>query len=265
MGIITKLRKVIVFMNVSLLIVEDNLGLSRSLNNFFSKDRTIDVVGCASNVLEAEEMVKLLNPDAILLDVIMPGSDGFNLIEKINKMDLKKAPQIIMYSSIGHDAIIKKAALMGVRYFMVKPLDMDILKSRILELFNPISDTADTRTYPQKSLDEKITNIFLTIGIPAHIKGFTYLREAIRVVYKQPDIINSITKQLYPTVAEIFNTSPSKVERAIRHAIEVAWTRGKIENINGIFGFKIYSRNDKPTNGEFIALIADRLIMDKSA
>jgi len=252
-------------MNVSILIVEDNLGLSRSLNNFFSKDKSIDVAGCASNVSEAEEMIKLLSPDAILLDVIMPGSDGFALIDKINKLNLSKPPQIIMYSSIGHDAIIKKAALMGVKYFMVKPLDMDVLKSRILELFNPMSEIADIRTYPSKSLDEKITNIFLTIGIPAHIKGFTYLREAIRVVYAQPEIINSITKQLYPKVADIFSTSPSKVERAIRHAIEVAWTRGKIENLNGIFGFKIYSRNDKPTNGEFIALIADRLIMDKTA
>ena len=113
-----------------------------------------------------------------------------------------------------------------------------------------------------KSLDEKITSVFLSVGIPAHIKGYHFLREAIRMVYYKPELISKITKELYPGIAKRFQTSASKVERAIRHAIEVAWTRGKIENINQIFGYNIYSKNDKPTNGEFIALVADKLIME---
>ena len=250
--------------HVKLIVVEDNLGLSRSIQNYFSREQGFEVAGCAGNVTEAVEMIKLILPDVILLDVIMPGADGFSLIERLNKMDIPM-PKIIMYSSIGHDAIIKKAALMGVKYFMVKPLDFDVLKARIIDMFNPIAETTDMKAYPSKSLDEKITSIFLTIGIPAHIKGFAFLREAVKQVYNNPDMINSITKQLYPSVAKAFDTSPSKVERAIRHAIEVAWTRGKIENLNSIFGFKIYSSNDKPTNGEFIALIADKLLMEKSA
>ena len=113
-----------------------------------------------------------------------------------------------------------------------------------------------------KTLDEKITSVFLVIGIPAHIKVYHYLREAIRLVYFQPELINRITKELYPGIAKRFSTSASKVERAIRHSIEVAWTRGRIENINQLFGYNIYSKNDKPTNGEFIALVADKLIME---
>ena len=147
---------------------------------------------------------------------------------------------------------------------MVKPLDMDILKARILELFNPGADSLPRMSYPQKSLDEKITSVFLTIGIPAHIKGYHYLREAVRMVFYEPDLINRITKELYPGIAKRFSTSASKVERAIRHAIEVAWTRGRIENINQIFGYNIYGKNDKPTNGEFIALVADKLIMERA-
>jgi len=109
---------------------------------------------------------------------------------------------------------------------------------------------------------KRISDIFITVGIPAHIKGYQFLREAIKLTIQQPEIINSITKHLYPDIAKEFNTSPSKVERAIRHAIEVGWSRGKIENINSIFGVKVYSHNDRPTNGEFIALIADKLLVD---
>jgi len=111
-------------------------------------------------------------------------------------------------------------------------------------------------------LNKKISDIFITVGIPAHIQGYKFLREAIKLTIKQPGIINCITKQLYPSIAKLFGTSPSKVERAIRHAIEVGWSRGKIENINNIFGVKVYGHNDRPTNGEFIALVADKMMVD---
>ena len=150
---------------------------------------------------------------------------------------------------------------------MLKPVDPETLFKRILDVLDDSYMNANQISLlssQPKTLDEKITSIFLMIGIPAHIKGYHYLREAIRMVYAEPETINRITKELYPGIAKRFNTSASKVERAIRHAIEVAWTRGKIENINQIYGFNIYGKNDKPTNGEFIALIADKLIMEDS-
>ena len=145
---------------------------------------------------------------------------------------------------------------MGASYFMIKPINAENLKSRINEILS--------NNLPQenKQLDEKISNIFISIGIPAHIKGYQFLREAVKLAVEEPEIISSITKKLYPTIAERFETSSSKVERGMRHAIEVAWNRGKIENINNIFGLKIYNRNEKPTNGELIALIADKMLMD---
>ena len=155
---------------------------------------------------------------------------------------------------------------MGADYFMIKPVDIDGLISRIGEVAKIGQQQAGAvmqRANPkQKQLEEKISNIFITVGIPAHIKGYQFLREAIKLAVKQPEIINSITKELYPRVADQFSTSPSKVERAIRHAIEVAWNRGKIENINAVFGIKVYSNNEKPTNGEFIALVADKMLIE---
>ena len=155
----------------------------------------------------------------------------------------------------------------GVDDYMIKPFDRELLYKRVLDLFG-MRELIRKNTaggIRSRSLDEQITAIFLSIGIPAHIKGYQYLREAIKLVVHSPEMINQITKRLYPGIAEIFETSPSKVERAIRHAIEVAWTRGRIENINGIFGYNIYTKNDKPTNGEFIALIADRLLLRQTA
>ena len=150
---------------------------------------------------------------------------------------------------------------------MVKPVEPETLGKRLMEMLDNEQSKGAILPYAQtpKSFDEKVTAIFLVAGIPAHIKGYHYLREGIRLVYNDPDLINRITKELYPGIAKRFDTSPSKVERAIRHAIEVAWTRGKIENLNSLFGYNIYGKNDKPTNGEFIALVADKLLMEEQS
>ena len=151
----------------------------------------------------------------------------------------------------------------GASYFLCKPIGLDIVESRIKDVFGLENSAQITKVKPRnRALEEKISNIFITVGIPAHIKGYQFLREAIKMAIFEPDIINSITKRLYPTIAERFQTTPSKVERAIRHAIEVSWNRGKIENINNIFGIKVYSANEKPTNGEFIALVADKMLLE---
>ena len=150
---------------------------------------------------------------------------------------------------------------------MAKPFNMDNLIKRLKDVSASFiaknSSFGGQKSY-SKELDEKITNIFITVGIPAHIKGYQFLREAIKMAIAEPEIINSITKQLYPNIAQKFDTSSSKVERAIRHAIEVAWNRGKIENINALFGVKVYSDNEKPTNGEFIALVADKMLLESN-
>ena len=162
-----------------------------------------------------------------------------------------------MVSSLKNDGFAQKALDLGAGYFLVKPVSAEVLTKRCLSLLE-----SKPQVSKKRSLDERLGNIFITVGIPAHIKGYQFLREAVKMAIDEPEIINAITKQLYPSIATRFDTSASKVERAIRHAIEVAWNRGKIENINEVFGLKIYTSNEKPTNGEFIALVADKLLME---
>ena len=149
---------------------------------------------------------------------------------------------------------------------MAKPYKPELVFTRLKEILTDVKQTSkinqNSNRILSRALDEKISNIFITVGIPAHIKGYQFLREAIKMAIDNPEIINSITKKLYPSIAVRFDTTPSKVERAIRHAIEVAWNRGKIENINTLFGIKVYSNNEKPTNGEFIALVADKMLLE---
>lgn len=200
--------------------------------------------------------------DLIITDLLLENIDGYELIERIKTLDYK--PKILVISSLKSDEFAIKAMEMGASYFMLKPVDKDVLIKRCKSLLlgEAYDKSAMQKIMRKKSLDERLSNIFITVGIPAHIKGYQFLREAVKMAIDEPDVINSITKQLYPSIANRFSTSASKVERAIRHAIEVAWNRGKIENINSVFGIKIYDSNDKPTNGEFIALVADKMLME---
>ena len=252
---------------IRLLIVDDNAPLAAEISAFMNAQQEIEVVGTAENAREALEMVKLVHPNAIVADLIMPQTDGFFLLEKLSGGEYGPMPKIIMLSAVSSESLYARAIALGATYYMNKPFSMDTLYQRLLDFFD--LRKLDIQKQPalvrSKSLDERITSIFLSIGIPAHIKGYQFLKEAIKLVIKKPEIINSITKQLYPSIARNFETSPSKVERAIRHAIEVAWNRGRIENLNTIFGYNTYTKNDKPTNGEFIALIADRLMLEESA
>lgn len=227
--------------------------LKENLGDNFVVDRV------EPNGIVALEQIKNSCPNIIVMDVVLSGVDGFNLIEQIN--DLKIDTKIIVLSSLSLEGFITKAISLGVSYYMIKPFNIEVLKNRILDVLNQ-HGAIKPQVIKNKNLEEKITNIFITVGIPAHIKGYQFLREAIKMAIDNPDIINSITKKLYPQIAEKFETSSSKVERAIRHAIEVAWNRGKIENINSLFGVKVYSNNEKPTNGEFIALVADKMLLE---
>lgn len=257
------------------LIAEDNEELRDSLSDFFRNDDRIEIVGTSGDGLSAIALIEELRPNVVLLDIVMPELDGFDVMARVT---LEKPPKYIIVSQLVGDAFVSKAMRLGASYYMAKPVHFDALRSRLMEFTDkgevkPIISvperteeryfSADTfKARAIRSLDEKIANIFISVGIPAHIKGYQFLREAIKMAISTPEIINCITKKLYPSIAEKFDTSASKVERAIRHAIEVAWNRGKIENINNIFGIKIYSANEKPTNGEFIALVADKMLLE---
>ena len=242
-------------MKKSIVIADDNAGLTMGLKEYFADSDKYDVVAIASNGAEALALVEKHTPDFLLLDIVMPELDGFGVLTALGI----KRPTVIMMSQLATDGFVQKALRYGASYFLAKPFNFDTLKATLDEFSSP---APVERRQVKSGLDEKIANLFISVGIPAHIKGYQFLREAIKMTVDSPEIIGSITKRLYPTIAERFATSPSKVERAIRHAIEVAWNRGKIENINQIFGIKVYSPNEKPTNGEFIALIADKMLLE---
>lgn len=253
-----------------IVVVDSNDGFCQGVKDYFWESREdLRVVASFNNLVDAVEYISDNQVDIIICDIIIPNSDGYEFITELKRLGLENEPKIIIASALTGEGFIQKAFNMGVSYYLIKPINYELLESRILEILksdnqtHPVAISNTALSKPKnKQLDEKITNIFITVGIPAHIKGYQFLREAIKMAIDSPEIINSITKKLYPSIADKFDTSASKVERAIRHAIEVAWNRGKIENINSLFGVKVYSNNEKPTNGEFIALVADKMLIE---
>lgn len=230
-----------------------------TLENYFRASDKYSVVGRSNDGAQVVKDVKLLKPDFLIMEVMLAGMDGFMVMDTLKKEMGGSLPKIIFISNLSHSGFVSKAIKEGASYFMVKPVLPENLEQRLKDLSKTKVQKEDRG---ERQLDEKISNIFISIGIPAHIKGYQFLREAVKLAVEETEIIGSITKKLYPTIAERFDTSSSKVERGMRHAIEVAWNRGKIENINSLFGLKIYNSNEKPTNGELIALIADKMIME---
>lgn len=250
---------------ISVLIADDNREYGEQLKKSLMCDSSVfAVVNTVYDGRTALDECDRLNPDVLLLNMVLPELDGFEVLQGLRNRN-RRINVIAMSLPIG-DEYVSCALRGGAKYYMVKPINFDAIKRRILELYSSTPEIAPsvTRFRLNRSVDERIANIFISVGIPAHIKGYHFLREAIKMAIERPDIINSITKRLYPDVAERFETSASKVERAIRHAIEVAWNKGKIENINSLFGIKVYSSNEKPTNGEFIALVADKMLIESA-
>ena len=266
---------------ITVVIADDNQEFSKTLATYLGNEKDMEVVGIAKDGVEAVEQIKELLPDVAILDVIMPHLDGLGVLEKINNSNIVKTPICIMLSAVGQDKITQKSIALGADYYVVKPFDIELLIKRIREIknFKPIPNNnfigreTQSRQYIEinenKSLDNleaQVTNIIHEVGVPAHIKGYQYLREAIILVINDIDVINQITKSLYPQIATKFNTTPSRVERAIRHAIEVAWGRGETDLVENIFGYTVSAAKGKPTNSEFIAMIADKLRLElKSA
>ena len=226
----------------------------------------------AADGVEALDFLSQNAVDVMLLDMIMPKMDGFGVLTQLQKRTVKQRPEVIAVTALGRDDFVRRAVSLGVSYYMIKPVEMPALLDRIHDVYAHMKQPASPAERPLVlsgtsgfTLDDKLSNLFLTLGIPAHIKGYQFLREAIKQVIEKPALIGGITKELYPAIARHFGTTASKVERAIRHAIEVAWSRGRVETLNTAFGCRVAFPDEKPTNGEFIALIADKLKLERSA
>ncbi len=243
-------------------LVQDTKEQNDKLKEFFTQDDNFEVIGDCTDGEYALAFAYNNLPDVIILELVLSGYDGLSIISKIKAMNLPI--KIVVLSSLSRDEIVKMAMDAGADYFIAKPCNYEVLKERILELNEnkkkPSAELAPSSV--NKWLDERLGTIFINVGIPPHIKGYSFLREGIKLAIMRPEIVNNITKQLYPMIAKAFDTTPSKVERAIRHAIEVAWNRGRIDNINNILGVKAFVGKEKPTNGEFIALVADKLMLE---
>lgn len=250
-------------------IADDNRELVNLLNEYIKDQDDMEVVGNAYNGQECLNIVEEKKPDVLILDIIMPHLDGLAVLEKLNETGLKGNTNIIMLTAFGQEDVTKKAVELGASYYILKPFDMDTLLNKVREISGKtrtsfIQQPKSTYQLHKPSskgfnLDASITNIIHEIGVPAHIKGYLYLREAITMVYNDIELLGSVTKVLYPDIAKKFNTTASRVERAIRHAIEVAWSRGNIESISNLFGYTVSHSKAKPTNSEFIAMVADKL------
>ena len=278
---------------ITILIADDNPDFANTLTSYIEEDNKFEIIAMARDGKQAVEMILNTEPDVVLLDVIMPHLDGIGVLEKVTAANMKKHPICIMLSAVGQEKITQRALELGAEYYAIKPFDINVLLQRIKEIklqkkqpqfinsnVNNYNINNNINSYksreikaqyieisPEKKKDEEnlealVTNVIHEVGVPAHIKGYQYLREAIMMVVNNIDIINQITKQLYPDIASKYNTTPSRVERAIRHAIEVAWGRGQAETVENIFGYTISAAKGKPTNSEFIAMIADKLRLE---
>lgn len=215
------------------------------------------IVGTANDGEQAIRQITEKKPDILVLDLMLSKQDGISVLKSLNGMDRK--PITLATSGFLTEYVANTAASLGVRYLMLKPCDMNALADRLEEIRGGESTRPIVRRMDKTSIESMVTSIIHEIGVPAHIKGYQYLREAIIIAVNDMDVINAITKVLYPQVAKTFQTTPSRVERAIRHAIEVAWDRGDLDTLQRFFGYTVSNTKGKPTNSEFIALIADKL------
>ena len=258
---------------VSVAIADDNRQTLNLLGEILEKEDGIHVVGKADNGEDAYNMIVETNPDIVLMDVIMPRLDGISVMERVrNNSQMKGTPSFIMVTAASSQDVTEDAFRLGANYYIMKPFNGETVLSHIKRIGRmQQSGRLDKRKvnayesesgYAERNLETDVTNMIHEIGVPAHIKGYQYLRDAIILSVQDMEMLNSITKILYPTIAKKHQTTPSRVERAIRHAIEVAWNRGKMDTIDELFGYTINTGKGKPTNSEFVALIADKIRLE---
>jgi two-component system, response regulator, stage 0 sporulation protein A len=260
---------------IRMCLTDDNQELVHLIEEYVSDMSDIEIVGTAFNGHDCLSMIEELQPDVLVLDIIMPHLDGLGVLEQIRQNSSINQPNIIMLTAFGQEDVTKKAVELGASYFILKPFDMDNLINNIRQVYGkktPLIQKSSRQLVTSarpvnktQNLDANITSIIHEIGVPAHIKGYMYLREAISMVYNDIELLGSITKVLYPDIAKKFKTTSSRVERAIRHAIEVAWSRGNVDSISSLFGYTVSMSKAKPTNSEFIAMVADKLRIEHKA
>lgn len=246
----------------SVILLESNAAALEQLTEALNESKEFTVVHAGDDGDVGVQQILSLKPDLVIVSMFLKGTDGCGVIRTVKKtwVDAK-----IIATGFSNDSIIERAMQDGASYYLIKPFSIQTAMERIRELMKDKPEQSKEISVSKRkpvTIEEKISEIFISIGIPPHIKGYGYLREGIKMTIEKPYIINSVTKELYPSIAKKFSTTASKVERAIRHAIEVAWNRGRIEAINAIFGARIYLGSEKPTNSEFIALVADKLILE---
>lgn len=254
---------------IRVMLADDNQSILRLLSDYLSQKQDIEVVAAISDGAAIGDEIRKHIPDVLVMDIIMPRKDGFMALEEIRKMEGVIRPKVIVLTGLARDDFILRAIRLGASYYMVKPFDMHVLYSRIVEIAGDdtaaVASVEPVNSATGENVEDQITNLFLTLGIPAHIKGYQYLREAVRMVLDDRDVINRITKELYPGIAKKFDTSASKVERAMRHAIEVAWTRGRLDTVNQMYGYKVFAKDDKPTNGELVSCVSELIRRPRNA
>jgi len=245
-----------------ILIMEANRNFANELSAYFTGEG-YEVCGVTDDGAEGLKLLEQHAPVAAVLSLSLKTLDGFTVMEEAKKENRKT--DFIVLGNFADDKIINRAIALGAKYYLMKPVSASVVGERVLEVASSDAPVAPKEKFERRrpgTVDERISNIFISIGIPPHIKGYGYLREGIKMAVQDPQVINNVTKGLYPVIGERYQTTASKVERAIRHAIEVAWNRGRVDAVNAIFGARVYIGNEKPTNSEFIALVADKLILE---
>jgi len=259
---------------IKIIIADDNRNICQMLQNYLQGQEDINIVGVAYNGLEAVELIQTKEPDLVILDLVMPHLDGLGVLEHLNARTMMKRPKTIMLTAFGQESLTHQAMTLGVDYFILKPFDLDILYKRVRSLIHdlstdePLQFSASASVTPsmttvrsEHKLVSEVTTVMHQIGIPAHVKGYQYIREAILMVVEDVSLLGAVTKELYPGIAKKYDTASSRVERGIRHAIELAWERGQKDTLKQIFGYSMNIERQKPTNSEFIAVLADKFRM----
>ena len=247
-------------MKIRVLLVDDNINIVNEMKQYFSSSEVVDISDYACDGIEALEKVKSNSYDLVVMDVLLPKKDGLSVIEEAKNFGCTS--KFIITSGYNSLEVVKRASDIGVNYYMLKPFVFHDLEKHIVKVMESVSESLQIKN---TDLEKTITSLLHSLGIPSHIKGYQYIREGVGLMYNDPSLIGAITKEMYPEIAIKYDTTSSRVERAIRHAIEVSWNRGDYDLMEEIFGHSVDYDRAKPTNSEFIATIADRLRLDNSA
>jgi len=244
---------------IKVLMIDDNIQLIEAVKEYFKSSKLIEIAVTANDGLEGIEKIEKESYDVIVLDLIMPNKDGLYVLEEMKKRNISK--KVVVATSYNTQEVIREVSDYGVNYYILKPFDFTDLEKRILDVCNKKSEGKNIDLH-HNNLQISITKILHELGIPSHIKGYQYIRDGVGLIFDNPDMIGGITKELYPELASKFDTTVSRVERAIRHAIEVSWNRGNWDLMEEIFGNSVDIDRAKPTNSEFIVTVADKLRLD---